>query len=91
MKTRAHVFIAGKVQGVYFRANTKRKADSLSLKGWVRNLPDGRVEAVFEGEEEPIRRILDFCNHGPQDAVVEQVDLTWDKYTGELKDFKILQ
>lgn len=91
MKTRAHVFIAGKVQGVYFRANTKRKADSLSLKGWVRNLPDGRVEAVFEGEEEPIKRILDFCNHGPQDAVVEQVDLTWDKYTGELKDFKILQ
>ncbi len=91
MKTRAHVFIAGKVQGVYFRANTRRKADSLSLKGWVRNLPDGRVEAVFEGEEEPIKRILDFCNHGPQDAVVEQVDLTWDKYTGELKDFKILQ
>ena len=91
MNTRAHVFIAGKVQGVYFRANTKRKADSLSLKGWVRNLPDGRVEAVFEGEEEPIKRILDFCNHGPQDAVVEQVDLTWDKYTGELKDFKILQ
>ena len=89
MKVRAHVIITGRVQGVYFRVNTKRKAVSLDLNGWVRNLPDERVEAIFEGEEEQVKVALDFCNHGPRGAMVESVDLTWETYTGEFKDFQI--
>ena len=89
MKVRAHVIITGRVQGVYFRVYTKRKADSLDLKGWVRNLPDERVEAVFEGEEENVKDALNFCNHGPKYAMVEDVDLTWETYTGEYQDFQI--
>jgi acylphosphatase len=82
MKVRAHVIITGRVQGVYFRVNTKRKADSLDLKGWVRNLPNERVEAIFEGEEEQVKDALNFCNHGPKGAMVET-------YTGEYQDFQI--
>jgi acylphosphatase len=89
MKVRAHVFITGRVQGVYFRQNTKRQADSLGVTGWVRNLPDGRVEAVFEGEEEPVKAVVDFCNYGTRNAIVEKVDLTWETYTGEHRDFHI--
>jgi acylphosphatase len=89
MKVRAHVIITGRVQGVYFRVNTKRKADSLDLKGWVRNLPNERVEAIFEGEEEQVKDALNFCNHGPKGAMVENVDLTWETYTGEYLDFQI--
>lgn len=79
---RAHVFISGKVQGVYFRKSTKEKADALGVTGWVKNLSDGRVEAVFEGEKEDITEMLKFCNEGPEMAVVEEVDLEWEEPTG---------
>jgi len=90
MHVRAHVIITGKVQGVYFRANTKRKAELLGLKGWVRNLNNGGVEAIFEGDEESVKAILEFCNHGPEGAKVENVDLSWRTYTDEFTDFQII-
>ncbi|MDY6770518.1 MAG: acylphosphatase [Candidatus Nanohaloarchaea archaeon] len=71
-----HVFIKGRVQGVTFRASTKQKAEELGLDGWVRNLDDGRVEAVFQGDDEALEQIVEFCHHGPSPAEVENVGLT---------------
>ena len=89
MKVRKHVYISGIVQGVFFRANTKRVADSLGIKGFVRNLSDGRVEAVFEGEEKDIEKILNWCRKGPPAARVDKVDVIDEQYTGEFKNFTI--
>lgn len=90
MKARAHVYVSGIVQGVFFRSNTKRMADKLGVKGWVRNLPDGRVEAVFEGEKEAVTSMIEWCHKGPPDAIVENVDVKWEEYKGEFKDFRIV-
>ena len=89
MKARAHVFVSGRVQGVFFRSQTKHNADRHGVKGWVRNLPDGRLEAVFEGEEEAVQALVDFCKQGPSGARVTNMDLTWEDYTGKLDRFQI--
>ena len=89
MKVRAHVFIGGQVQGVFFRSETKYEAKKRDLRGWVRNTPNGRVEAVFEGEENNVRGLLEFCKHGPLGARVTSVDVIWENYTGEFRDFEI--
>ncbi len=89
MKTRAHVFISGRVQGVFFRSETKHEADRYDVKGWVCNLPDGRVEAVFEGEEEAVNALVEFCKSGPPRARVTNVDLRWEKFTGEFDSFRV--
>ena len=81
--------MSGRVQGVFFRARAFSKAVGLRVTGWVRNLSDGRVEAVFEGEEEAVNILLDFCRHGPSGAVVTGVDLKWEKVTDEYADFKV--
>ncbi len=86
---RVNVFVTGKVQGVFFRAETKSKADSLNLTGWVRNLRDGRVEAVFEGEKERIDAMIEWCSQGPPYASVINIDLVEELYTGEFEDFRI--
>ncbi|HIE34064.1 MAG TPA: acylphosphatase [Candidatus Altiarchaeales archaeon] len=89
MKNRVHVFISGRVQGVFFRASTRDKALELGLTGWVRNLPDDRVEAVFEGEEEKVKEMLKWCNKGPAFASVSDVEYTIEKPTGEFSSFEI--
>lgn len=89
MKTRAHVIISGRVQGVFFRSETQHEARKYSVKGWVRNLPDGRVEAVFEGEEENVKKLIEFCKRGPPGARVTDVNVVWEDYTGEFKNFEI--
>ncbi len=89
MKTRAHVFVAGRVHGVFFRVETKRHADHYDVKGWVRNVPDGRVEAVFEGDEEAVNELIVFCKRGSKHARVTGTDVTWENYTGEFDKFKI--
>ena len=89
MKVRAHVFVNGMVQGVFFRSETQYEAKKRGVKGWVRNLPDGRVEAVFEGEEEKVKELINFCKHGPPGARVTSVEVRWENYTGEFKDFEI--
>jgi acylphosphatase len=83
------MLVSGKVQGVFFRAKTMQEAIRLGVTGWVRNLPDGRVEAVFEGEKEAVDAAVEFCRKGPKGAVVTDVDLKWEQFTGEFKDFKV--
>jgi acylphosphatase len=75
MKSNIHVIISGHVQGVWFRARTKQKAQELGLTGWVRNTNDGAVEAVFEGEAEIVNKMINWCYHGPPLAKVENIKL----------------
>ncbi len=89
MKTRAHISVRGVVQGVFFRANTKKQAKKLGLQGWVRN-SGMDVEAVFEGPKLKVINMLEWCKKGPRSAKVKDVKISWEKYTGEFKDFKIL-
>ncbi len=71
---RARVIVEGRVQGVWFRESTRREAASVGVSGWVRNLPDGRVEAVFEGERDAVARIVAWSAHGPERAVVTSLE-----------------
>ena len=86
---RMHVIISGRVQGVSFRAYTRETAVALKLTGWVRNLHDGSVETVFEGEDKNVESMLAWCRRGPRHAVVSDVDATEEPYTGEFRDFRI--
>jgi acylphosphatase len=86
---RAHVFVTGRVQGVSFRYATYHQARSQGVVGWVRNLLDGRVEAVFEGEEAAVRRLVEWCRRGPPGAYVEGIEVTWPTPTGEFGEFGI--
>ena len=88
--SRAHVLISGRVQGVWFRASTRDKAKELGIKGWVRNTPDGKVEAVFEGPREKVEEIIKWCHKGPVLARVTNVEVKWEKPKNELEDFKII-
>ena len=90
MKARAHIYIRGKVQGVFFRARIIERSVRLGVNGWVRNLLDGRVEAVFEGENDKVIEIVDFRRCGPRGSLVTGLDLTWEQVTGEFQDFKVL-
>ncbi len=83
MTKRVHVLVSGRVQGVFFRAHTQEKARSLGLSGWVRNLPDGRVEIVAEGEEGKIDDFLSWVRVGPSAARVEGVQEDWSTPQGE--------
>ena len=86
---RVYVRIFGRVQGVFFRFNTKKLADKLGIKGWVRNREDGSVEAVFEGKDENVDKIVEWCKRGPTLAKVERIEVKEEKYEGEFKDFEI--
>jgi len=89
MNGRVYVLVSGKVQGVFFRSSAKKKADELHLTGWVKNLDDGRVEAVFEGEQEKVDKMAEWCRKGPNYADVKDVQVISEKYKGEFKDFSI--
>jgi acylphosphatase len=86
---RARLFIDGRVQGVFYRGFTQDIAYALGLSGWVRNLRDGRVEAVFEGEKRLIEEAIKKCYSGPPGAGVSNIEVTWEAYTGEEKGFRI--
>jgi acylphosphatase len=88
-KVRAHLFILGKVQGVYFRHNTRIIATRFGVKGWVRNLEDGQVEAVLEGDEINVNAVLEWCHRGPPGASVNDVKIEYERYCGEFQDFSI--
>ncbi|MGD8264614.1 MAG: acylphosphatase [Desulfobacterales bacterium] len=88
-KTRAHAIISGRVQGVFFRMETKRAADRFGVLGWVQNLRDGTVEAVFEGDRNQIDDILAWCKEGPPRAKVTDVEVSWENYSGEFRKFDI--
>jgi acylphosphatase len=89
-KIRAHVYIEGRVQGVFFRQNTKRKALSHGVKGWIRNLEDGRVEAVFEGEEDAVMLLVDFSGKGPTGASVTKITVAWEPFQDEFRAFDVV-
>ena len=86
---RVHVFISGRVQGVFFRAVTQQTAKGFNLTGWVRNVADGRMEALFEGEDENVDKMLDWCQIGPPSARVEKVMTVKEPFTGEFINFHI--
>jgi len=88
LKARAHVFVSGRVQGVFFRYETRRKARRHGVTGWIRNMVNGRVEAIFEGEESDVKALVDFCSEGPPAAKVANVDVRWEAYAGEFQDFQ---
>jgi acylphosphatase len=80
---RAHVLVHGAVQGVFFRVEARDRARSLGLDGWVRNTPDGAVEAVFEGDDERVASMVEWCRRGPSGARVDDVDASWAAPEGE--------
>ncbi len=86
---RLHIVIEGIVQGVFFRASTIEESGKLSLTGWVRNCPDGRVEAVFEGDIDKIDQVVEWCKKGPQGAVVRNVETIWEQAIGDYDSFTI--
>ena len=87
---RAHIRVSGQVQGVFFRDSTRRKAEELGLSGWVKNLPDGKVEAVFEGPSDSVRKMVRWCEEGPQQASVENVDTDFESPGEDLQGFEVL-
>ncbi|MFN3487076.1 MAG: acylphosphatase [Planctomycetota bacterium] len=86
---RAHLFISGLVQGVFYRATCQREAQARGLSGWVRNLPDGRVEAVLQGPREAVEDMIRWCAKGPPRAQVSKIDLTYEPPEPGLQGFRI--
>ena len=89
MKTNVHVLVIGRVQGVWFRANTKQKADMLGVTGWVKNTSNGCVEAIFEGEEKHIKEMIEWCHRGPPLAEVEKVEIKKLENSVGFEEFQI--
>ncbi len=88
-REQAHVYVSGQVPGVFFRDSTREKAEQLGLTGWVKNLPDGRVEALFEGPSEKVREMVRWCKEGPSHAEVEDVDAEFEASQGSLTSFEV--
>ena len=86
---RVRMKIKGKVQGVFFRASTREAAERYGIKGWVKNMSDGTVETVAEGEKDAIEKFIDWCRKGPADARVTDIDIVRQSPTGQFKDFSI--
>ena len=89
MEARARILIAGLVQGVFFRREITDHARRLGISGWVKNLQDGRVEALAEGEKGRLDELIRFCHVGPPGAIVRRVEVEWLDYSGELRGFRI--
>ncbi|MGZ7109268.1 MAG: acylphosphatase [Methanobacterium sp.] len=89
LKVRAHVIVSGRVQGVYFRGFTRNEAQKYDVKGWVRNLPDGRVEAILEGEKKEVDKVINSLNKGPSYSKVKDLNVDWLDYTDDFNAFQI--
>jgi acylphosphatase len=85
---RAHLYIYGRVQGVFYRQTAKEVAERHGLSGWVRNLRDGRVEMVVEGPSESVFKMIEWAKQGPPLARVDKVEVFWEEYTGEFTGFE---
>ena len=88
-RERAHLYVSGGVQGVFFRNSARERAERLGLTGWVKNLPDGRVEALFEGPSERVREMVRWCEQGPPHAAVEDVKTEFEASKGDLTSFEV--
>jgi acylphosphatase len=89
-KQRIRIFVTGKVQGVFFRQALKVMAKKNNVYGWVKNLKDGRVEAILEGDEEKVNRLVEWSHGGPANARVEDVEIRNEKFIGEFSQFDVL-
>lgn len=87
---RAHLWVSGWVQGVFYRYSTREQAQILGLKGWVKNLNDGRVEAIIEGEKKQVEKLINWCHKGPPGARVDNVEIKFEEYKGEFTSFSII-
>ncbi len=87
---RVQVRIRGIVQGVFFRQSTRRQAQAAGVSGWVRNCADGSVEAVFEGDAGAVAQVVSWCHRGPSGAVVTEVEVERQSFTGEFNGFRVL-
>jgi len=88
-KVRAHILVSGLVQGVFFRFFTVKKAKEFGVFGWVKNLPDGKIEAIFEGEKEKVQNLVEWMKRGPPNARVDGVKIEWQKFEGKFDNFEI--
>lgn len=88
-KARAHLIISGRVQGVFFRAETRRAAGVYGVSGWVRNLPDGTVEALIEGKKNDVVSLINWCKKGPPASHVDNVTVDWQDYEGAFNAFDV--
>jgi acylphosphatase len=88
-KVRVHIVVSGRVQGVFFRAETQEKAKELGVAGWVKNLTEGRVEAVFEGKRDRVEQMVEWAKKGPSGAIVSDLKVIWEEYRSEFSDFEI--
>ncbi len=91
MNKRVHIVVSGKVQGVFFRSNIKKLADELKVSGYVRNIDDDKIEAVFEGDVKPIESLVEFCKEGPENAEVSAIIVDEQDYKGEFKTFSVIE
>ena len=86
---RAHLFVSGRVQGVWYRGSTKQQADDLGLTGWVRNCESGQVEIVVEGADDAVDKLIAWCRAGPSMARVTDVHIDFEGYSGEFVGFRV--
>lgn len=89
MNVRAHVFLTGTVQGVFFRSSTRSQARIHKVRGWIKNLPDGRVESVMEGEKSEVESLIEFCKKGPSGSRIENVEIEWERPSHSFSGFEI--
>ena len=89
VKTRVHLYISGRVQGVFFRDSAQQTAQSSGVTGFVKNLRDSRVELIAEGEDEAIKKLVQWCHSGPPAASVESVEMRYEPYSGEFPVFEV--
>jgi len=87
---RYHLYISGRVQGVWYRQSMLQEAVKLGVSGWVKNLIDGRVEACIEGDDASTKKLIEWCYKGPPKAIVENVEIREEPYKGDFKTFQIL-
>ena len=89
IQKKIHIFVTGRVQGVFFRQSTKVMAIKNNVNGWVRNLDDGRVEIIGEGETQDIDNLTQWCKTGPANSRVDKFELFEENYTGEFENFEV--
>ena len=88
-KQRIRIFVTGRVQGVFFRQTLKAKAKQNDVYGWVKNLNDGRVEAILEGDTDNVAKLIEWAHGGPANAIVEDIEIQNEKFTGEFSKFDV--
>jgi len=88
-KIRAHIYVSGRVQGVYYRETSKKTAEKLGISGWIKNLKDDRVEGVFEGDKSKVEKMVSWSRKGSFWASVDSFDVIWEDYKSEFSNFEI--